>query len=124
MAVLTGYNVGICLIVAARSFTYGFGYGVFVTSIGQPGFYLYFNLDPTSDCKSPKSQGVQLGASAVWTKLTYWVTKILRKFWVLSMGSLALEGQLVPSLNALLPIGSDARKLWLLVPCVQLSEAH
>ena len=55
MAKLTGYNVGISLIIAIGGFTYGFGFAVFVTSIGQPGFYQYFNLDPSSSCKSFKS---------------------------------------------------------------------
>ena len=48
MAKLTSYNIAICLIVSLGGFTYGFGFSVFVTSIGQPGFYEYFNLDPTS----------------------------------------------------------------------------
>ena len=45
MANLTAYNVAICLVVALGGFTYGFGFAVFVTSIGQPGFYKFFNLD-------------------------------------------------------------------------------
>ncbi len=45
MAKLTGYNVAIAMIVAIGTFGYGFGFGVFITSIGQPGFYLDFNLD-------------------------------------------------------------------------------
>ena len=45
MANLTFFNVAICLVVACGGFAYGFGFAVFVTSIGQPGFYLYFNLD-------------------------------------------------------------------------------
>jgi MFS family permease len=42
---LTWYNVAICIIVVSGAFTYGFGFAVFVTSIGQPGFYQYFKLD-------------------------------------------------------------------------------
>lgn len=42
---LTGYNVAICLLVAVGAFSYGFGFSVFITSIGQPGFYVYFDLD-------------------------------------------------------------------------------
>jgi hypothetical protein len=45
MAKLTGYNVVIAMIVAIGTFGYGYGFGVFITSIGQPGFYLDFNLD-------------------------------------------------------------------------------
>lgn len=48
MARLTSYNLAICLVVSLGGFTYGFGFAVFVTSIGQPGFYEYFNLDPTT----------------------------------------------------------------------------
>ncbi|OAL29224.1 hypothetical protein AYO22_02118 [Fonsecaea multimorphosa] len=45
MARLTRYNIIIGMIVATGTFGYGFGFGVFVTSIGQPGFYKDFNLD-------------------------------------------------------------------------------
>lgn len=45
MARLTTYNVVICMIVAIGTFGYGYGFGVFITSIGQPGFYKDFNLD-------------------------------------------------------------------------------
>ncbi|KIX02609.1 uncharacterized protein Z518_08551 [Rhinocladiella mackenziei CBS 650.93] len=48
MANLTKYNVAICLVVAWGGYSYGFGFAIFVTSIGQPGFYQYFNLDPSS----------------------------------------------------------------------------
>jgi len=40
----SGYNVAVGLIVAVGSFTYGFGFASFATSIGQPGFFAYFNL--------------------------------------------------------------------------------
>jgi hypothetical protein len=39
------YNRLICVIVGLSGFTYGYGFAVFVTSIGQPGFYTYFKLD-------------------------------------------------------------------------------
>ncbi len=48
MANLTLYNVAICLVVALGGFTYGFGFAVFVSSIGQPGFFLFFTLDRKS----------------------------------------------------------------------------
>ncbi|KAH0847282.1 hypothetical protein AYO21_07328 [Fonsecaea monophora] len=48
MARLTAYNIVIGMIVAIGTFGYGYGFGVFITSIGQPGFYKDFNLDPTS----------------------------------------------------------------------------
>lgn len=48
MAKLTLYNVAICLVVALGGFTYGFGFAVFISSIGQPGFFLYFSLDRKS----------------------------------------------------------------------------
>jgi hypothetical protein len=51
MANLTSYTVRISAIVALGGFSYGFGFAVFVTSIGQPGFYQYFALDPTSSCE-------------------------------------------------------------------------
>ncbi|KAK3724876.1 hypothetical protein LTR37_000924 [Vermiconidia calcicola] len=34
--------------VALGAFNYGFGFATFATSIGQPGFYEYFALDPTT----------------------------------------------------------------------------
>ncbi|KAF2268929.1 MFS sugar transporter [Lojkania enalia] len=43
----SGYNVAVGLIVAVGSFTYGFGFASFATSIGQPGFFQYFNLAQT-----------------------------------------------------------------------------
>ena len=45
MAKLSNYNRLICVIVGLSGFSYGFGFAVFVTSIGQPGFYTYFQLD-------------------------------------------------------------------------------
>ncbi|KAF2802930.1 general substrate transporter [Mytilinidion resinicola] len=38
------YNVLVGATVAVGSFTYGFGFAAFATSVGQPGFYEYFNL--------------------------------------------------------------------------------
>ncbi|KAG9240104.1 general substrate transporter [Calycina marina] len=40
----TAYNIGVGVTVAMGSFTYGFGFAAFATSIGQQGFYDYFNL--------------------------------------------------------------------------------
>lgn len=51
MAKLTVYNIAICLVVALGGFTFGFGSATYVVSIGQPGFYAYFKLDPSSLCK-------------------------------------------------------------------------
>jgi MFS family permease len=48
MAKFTSYNLAICLVVSTGGFSYGFGAANFVTSIGQPEFYAYFNLDPGS----------------------------------------------------------------------------
>ncbi|KAH8698760.1 general substrate transporter [Talaromyces proteolyticus] len=48
MARLTLYNVFVCLGVALAAYAYGFGFAVFGTSIGQPGFYQYFDLDRNS----------------------------------------------------------------------------
>ncbi|OAP65119.1 hypothetical protein AYL99_01091 [Fonsecaea erecta] len=48
MAKITLYNVFIGMIVSIGTFGYGFGFGVFIDGIGQPGFYKDFNLDPIS----------------------------------------------------------------------------
>ncbi|KAK5202740.1 hypothetical protein LTR41_011515 [Exophiala xenobiotica] len=48
MVKLTRYNLAIALVIALGGFTYGFGFGVFITSIGQPAFFNYFDLDPSS----------------------------------------------------------------------------
>ncbi|ETI27393.1 hypothetical protein G647_09583 [Cladophialophora carrionii CBS 160.54] len=45
MAKLTWFNIAICLVVSWGGFAYGFGFAIFVTSIGQPSFYKYFDLD-------------------------------------------------------------------------------
>ncbi|KAF1831116.1 MFS sugar transporter [Decorospora gaudefroyi] len=47
MTKTSGYNVIVGLIVAVGSFTYGFGFASFATSIGQPGFFQYFDLATT-----------------------------------------------------------------------------
>lgn len=52
MAKLTLYNIRVCVVVTIASFSFGFGASIFVTSVGQPGFYSYYNLDPTSHCMS------------------------------------------------------------------------
>ncbi|EXJ82873.1 hypothetical protein A1O3_06689 [Capronia epimyces CBS 606.96] len=46
---LTAYNVWIVCASCLGAYSYGFSYAVFVTSIGEPGFFLFFGLDPTSD---------------------------------------------------------------------------
>lgn len=45
MVNLTRYNISIVLIVCLGAYSYGFSYAVFGTSIGEPGFYLYFALN-------------------------------------------------------------------------------
>lgn len=45
MTKLTTYNIVIGIVVAIGTFGYGFGFGVFITSIGQPGFYIDMDLD-------------------------------------------------------------------------------
>jgi hypothetical protein len=45
MANLTFYNVAICMVVALGGFAYGFGFAIFVLSLGQPSFYVFFKLD-------------------------------------------------------------------------------
>lgn len=42
---LNPYSIAICSAICLGGITYGYGFAVFVTSIGQPGFYQYFNLD-------------------------------------------------------------------------------
>ncbi|CAK7203429.1 hypothetical protein SEUCBS139899_006163 [Sporothrix eucalyptigena] len=44
MAKLTALNLASVLFAASGGFTYGFGFGVFTSSIGQPGFFSYFDL--------------------------------------------------------------------------------
>ncbi|KAK6382799.1 hypothetical protein LTS17_003468 [Exophiala oligosperma] len=44
MIKLTLYSIGVCLVICVGGFTYGFGFASFVTSMGQPGFYEYFDL--------------------------------------------------------------------------------
>ncbi|OAL30531.1 hypothetical protein AYO20_08750 [Fonsecaea nubica] len=45
MIATTRYNLTIVLFVALSALTYGYAFSVFSTSIGQAGFYKYFNLD-------------------------------------------------------------------------------
>ena len=37
----------VVLFTAIGALTYGYAFSVFSTSIGQPGFFAYFDLDPT-----------------------------------------------------------------------------
>lgn len=53
MAGLSMYNLYILTVLGLGGFTYGFGFSVFVTAVGQPGFYSYFKLDPTSTVNLP-----------------------------------------------------------------------
>ncbi|KEF53346.1 uncharacterized protein A1O9_10321 [Exophiala aquamarina CBS 119918] len=48
MAPTSLYNAWIYTVISFAGFSYGFGFSVFVTAQGQPGFYQYFGLDPTS----------------------------------------------------------------------------
>ncbi|KAL2802329.1 general substrate transporter [Aspergillus granulosus] len=48
MARITLYNILVSCFVALGSGSYGYGFAVFPTSTGQPGFYSYFNLDRES----------------------------------------------------------------------------
>jgi hypothetical protein len=45
MAKITNYNTFVVLFAMLGGFSYGFAFSVFATSIGEPGFYLYFDLD-------------------------------------------------------------------------------
>lgn len=45
MVKLTTYNILIGMVVATGTFGYGFGFGVFISAIGQPGFYIDMKLD-------------------------------------------------------------------------------
>ncbi len=55
MAKLTGYNIRVCMVVIIATFSHGFGAGSFATSTGQPAFYDYFDLDPTSSRMYPSN---------------------------------------------------------------------
>ncbi len=61
MGGLTSYNIGVSLAVCLGGITYGFGFAVFVTSVGQPGFYTYFNLDRKFTLLSPEPLGCKQG---------------------------------------------------------------
>ncbi|KIW05621.1 uncharacterized protein PV09_03492 [Verruconis gallopava] len=41
-------QAGLVSFIALGAFTYGFAFAVFITAIGEPGFFAYFKLDPTS----------------------------------------------------------------------------
>lgn len=48
MAHVTSYNIWIVLFACLGAYSYGFSFSVFATSIGEPGFYIYFDLDRKS----------------------------------------------------------------------------
>jgi hypothetical protein len=50
MAKITNYNIFVVLFAMLGGFSYGFAFSVFATSIGEPGFYLYFSLDRKFHC--------------------------------------------------------------------------
>jgi hypothetical protein len=45
MVNLTSFNLALAAFVALGSYTYAYAYAIFSTTIGQTGFYTYFNLD-------------------------------------------------------------------------------
>lgn len=55
MVNLTSYNVAIVGFVALGSYTYAYAYAIFATTIGQSGFYKYFDLDRKfwAQCQRP-----------------------------------------------------------------------
>lgn len=42
---LTSYNMAIVAFTALGGYTYAYAYAIFATTIGQAGFYTYFDLD-------------------------------------------------------------------------------
>jgi hypothetical protein len=70
MAKLTSYNIKVCLVVTIASFSFGYGASVFVTSVGQPGFYSYYNLDPISLCEFYHARQFVRSASRLLTYRT------------------------------------------------------
>lgn len=54
---LNSYNIAISSAICLGGVTYGYGFAVFVTSIGQPGFYQYFDLDRES-IATPTCRGI------------------------------------------------------------------
>ena len=68
MAKLTYYNIAIALVVASGGFSYGFAASSLPASIGQPGFYEYYALDPDSLRKS--STHLDLGSLPLDCALT------------------------------------------------------
>lgn len=61
MANLTLYNIAIVGVICLGGFTYGFGFAVFTSSIGQPGFYQYFRLDRKFSNTVPSSNAILKG---------------------------------------------------------------
>jgi hypothetical protein len=49
MVNLTTYNIAIVAFTALGGYTYAYAYAIFATTIGQAGFYKYFNLDRESE---------------------------------------------------------------------------
>ncbi|KAF2502955.1 general substrate transporter [Lophium mytilinum] len=91
MARLTAYNIWIVAFCCLGSWTYGFSFAVFVTSIGQPGFYVYFDLDPTSSYTASILGAVNslfaFGA-AVGAISQGWTSNWLGRKWSLFLASL------------------------------------
>ncbi|OAA55853.1 General substrate transporter [Niveomyces insectorum RCEF 264] len=42
------YTAGVVVFVAVGAWTYGFAFAIFIQAIGEPGFFVYFKLDPNS----------------------------------------------------------------------------
>lgn len=111
MAKLTSYNKKVCLVVVTAAFSFGYGASVFVTSVGQPGFYSYYNLNPSSRRKSktgrPNHEQI-LTLPLNQTRPTF-LAQSMRYF------SLAAPLDLLPS--ALSPTGLGARALYTAPQC-------
>jgi MFS family permease len=96
------------LFTALGALTYGYAFSVFSTSIGQPGFFKYFNLDPTSNYTNDIlgainalfSLGAALGALSIgW--LPDWLG---RKWSIVIAATVSLVGGALVAGSATIPM--------------------
>ena len=94
--------------MALSSLTYGYAFSVFSTSIGQPGFFKYFNLDPLGSYTAEIlgvinalfSAGAAFGALSI-----AWLPDMMgRKYTIMLAGAISLIGSALVAGSANIPM--------------------
>jgi MFS family permease len=94
--------------VALGALTYGYAFSVFSTSIGEPGFFAYFNLDPGSSYTNSILGAINalfsLGAAIGALSIAWIPDKFGRKWAIIIAGATSLIGGALVAGSAAIPM--------------------